>query len=228
MQLNDEQILNKPRAEVWSALNNPEVLKRSIPGCDTFEAEGENKYRIGLVVAVGPIKARFNGRLEISDIEELFGYSLTFEGSGGTAGFGKGTAKVKLADTEAGTLLSYAVDAEVGGKLAQVGSRLIDGVARRKAKEFFGGFSKQLNGGQSIKEIHEASDIKLSQNQPEIEAGKKPESMVRKTERGPIQGRTESANSQLSTISLLAASVAVLGASVAVLAAAVVIGFGLR
>ena len=111
MQLKDEQHLGKPRAEVWSALNDPVILKRSIPGCDTFEAEGENKYKIGIVVAVGPITARFNGRLHISDIEDNVGYSLTFEGSGGTAGFGKGTANVKLNDTESGTLLNYTVEA---------------------------------------------------------------------------------------------------------------------
>lgn len=233
MQLKDEQPLGKPRAEVWAALNNSAVLKRSIPGCDTFELEEQDRYKIGVVVAVGPIKARFNGRLHISDIEDNVGYSLTFEGSGGTAGFGKGTAKVQLSDIDSGTLLSYTVDAEVGGKLAQVGSRLIDGVARRKAKEFFGSFANLIEGNLPDDETVEGGDVKgatRSQGEGATQSQSAPEHPQAEHRNNSLPGsETEKVSrSYIAMISTLAASVAVLAASVAVLAAAVVIGVGLR
>lgn len=141
MEMTSEQHISAARDAVWRALNDPEILKRCIPGCESIEREGPDQYRIVMLAAVGPVKARFNGKLAIRDAMPPNGYALAFEGSGGVAGFGKGTATVTLADAEDGTLLSYAASAQVSGKLAQVGSRLIDGVARKLAAEFFTRFN---------------------------------------------------------------------------------------
>ena len=135
MELKGEQILALPREQVWAALNDPAVLKQCVPGCDTFEPEGDNAYKVVMTASVGPVKARFNGALTLSDIEPPVSYKLAFTGSGGAAGFGKGSAQVALAEVEAGTSLTYSVQ-------AQVGARLIDGVAKKMADEFFTRFSK--------------------------------------------------------------------------------------
>lgn len=125
-------------AGVWRALNDPEVLKQCVPGCEAMTQEGEGRYSVIMMAAVGPVKARFNGKLSLSDIREQEGYRLSFEGSGGVAGFGKGGAHVNLAAQDGGTLLNYQAKATVGGKLAQVGSRLIDGVAAKMAADSSG------------------------------------------------------------------------------------------
>jgi hypothetical protein len=147
MKLTGEQKLALPRDRVWQALNDPEILKRCVPGCDTFEPDGPNRYNVGMSLAVGPVKARFRGKLTLADIVPPQSYSLTFEGSGGAAGFGKGSANVKLTDIDGGTLLAYDMDAQVGGKLAQVGTRLIDGVSRKIADEFFTRFARAVSTG---------------------------------------------------------------------------------
>src|SRR4051794_25796471 len=145
MELVGEQTLSLQRERVWQALNDPDVLRRCVPGCDLFEREDENRYKVAMTAAVGPVKARFNGKLTLSDIQPPNSYSMSFEGSGGAAGFGKGQARVSLADSEGdSTRLSYAVNAQVGGKLAQVGARLIDGVARMMADQFFSRFAKEV------------------------------------------------------------------------------------
>lgn len=144
MELTGKQILSVPQDRVWAALNDPAILRRCIPGCDSFEPSGENQYDIVMAVAVGPIKARFKGKLQLTDIQAPDSYTLNFDGSGGSAGFGRGTAKVSLAPGSAGTELAYAVQAKVGGNLAQVGARLIDGVAKKMADEFFTRFKTQL------------------------------------------------------------------------------------
>ncbi|MBL0422644.1 carbon monoxide dehydrogenase subunit G [Ramlibacter sp. AW1] len=139
MQLKGEEHIPLDPALVWAALNQPDVLKAAIPGCETLE-ETEEGFRIGMLAAVGPVRARFNGKLVLADVCAPTSYTLMFEGSGGVAGFGKGTAHVRLAEVEGGTCLSYEATAQVGGKIAQVGSRLIDGVAARMAGEFFSRF----------------------------------------------------------------------------------------
>lgn len=111
MDIQGEKILATPRAEVWRALNDPAILRRCIPGCDTFEAEGENRYRVAMQAAVGPVRARFAGKLQLRDVIAPTSYALAFEGSGGVAGFGKGTAQVELADAPGGTLLRYRAEA---------------------------------------------------------------------------------------------------------------------
>jgi carbon monoxide dehydrogenase subunit G len=137
MELTGTQEIRLGQDAVWKALNDPSILQQCIPGCESFEPAGEAQYQTVMAATVGPVKARFKGKLSLSDIRPPSGYALSFEGSGGAAGSGKGSARVSLAATPRGTQLSYSVTAQVGGKLAQVGSRLIDGVAGKMAEEFF-------------------------------------------------------------------------------------------
>jgi carbon monoxide dehydrogenase subunit G len=146
MEMTGEQLIPVPQAQVWRALNDPEVLKACIAGCESIERVSDTEYRVAMVAAVGPVKARFNGKLLLADLNPPNSYSLSFEGSGGAAGFGKGGARVSLTTEGAGTRLSYTATASVGGKLAQVGSRLIDGVARKMADDFFTAFNEKLAG----------------------------------------------------------------------------------
>jgi hypothetical protein len=146
MEMTGEQLIPVPQAEVWRGLNDPEVLKACIAGCESIEKVSDNEYKVVIVAAVGPVKAKFNGKLLLSDLNPPNSYSLSFEGSGGAAGFGKGGAQVSLKSEGAGTRLSYSAKASVGGKLAQVGSRLIDGVARKMADDFFVAFNEKLAG----------------------------------------------------------------------------------
>jgi len=144
MELTGERILPLPRERVWDALNDPEILKVSVPGCESLERVDDTHYKVVMAAAVGPVKARFNGKLTLTDLRAPEAYSLSFEGSGGAAGFGKGTAQVELAPEGSGTKLVYRANAQVGGRLAQVGARLIDGVAKKMAEEFFGRFTEAL------------------------------------------------------------------------------------
>jgi uncharacterized protein len=147
MELTGEQIVPLPRERVWAALNDPEILKASVPGCESFERVEDNQFQMVMAATVGPIKARFKGKMVLTDLQPPQSYSLTFEGSGGAAGFGKGGAHVDLVSESSGaTRLVYRSHAQVGGRLAQVGGRLIDGVARKMAEEFFGRFTAALVG----------------------------------------------------------------------------------
>jgi carbon monoxide dehydrogenase subunit G len=146
MEMTGEQLIPVPQAEVWRALNDPEVLKACIAGCETIERVSDTEYRVAMTASVGPVKAKFSGKLVLSDLNPPNSYSLSFEGSGGAAGFGKGGAQVSLKPEGSGTRLSYTAKASVGGKLAQVGSRLIDGVARKMADDFFAAFNRKLAG----------------------------------------------------------------------------------
>ena len=130
--------------QAWEALNDPEVLKLCIPGCDSIEATGENAYALVNAIKVGPVSAKFKGSLQLADIQAPSSYTIHFEGNGGAAGFGKGTARVTLTPDEAGCTLGYAVNATVGGKIAQVGQRLIDGVAKSMAESFFKRFDEEM------------------------------------------------------------------------------------
>ena len=152
MEMTGEQLIAVPQAEVWRALNDPEVLKACIPGCESIDKTSENEYRIAMTAAVGPVKAKFTGKLVLSDLQPPNSYSLSFEGSGGAAGFGKGGAHVSLQPDGAGTRLTYTAKASIGGKLAQVGSRLIDGVAKKMADDFFTAFNRTLAGASSGKQ----------------------------------------------------------------------------
>jgi len=145
MEMQGSRHLPVSQQQAWEALNDPEVLKACIPGCDKVEATGENQYAIGMTVRVGPVGARFNGRIALVEVEPPSSYTLNFDGQGGAAGFGKGSAKVKLAPAQGpGCELNYAAQAQVGGKIAQVGQRLIDGVARSMADDFFKRFDDEM------------------------------------------------------------------------------------
>src|SRR5262245_54578542 len=149
MEMQSSRSVPGPVPTVWAALNDPAFLKDCIPGCETIEPDGENTYRIAMAARIGPVSAKFNGRMQLSDIDPPNGYTLSFEGQGGAAGFAKGDAKVSLAPAENGaaTTMSYTVNAQVGGKIAQIGSRLVDGAAQKLADEFFATFSDKVAAG---------------------------------------------------------------------------------
>ena len=144
MEMTGEQLIPLPQAEVWRGLIDPDVLKASIPGCETIERVSDSEYKVAVTAAIGPVKAKFKGKLVLSDIRAPDSYSLAFEGSGGAAGFAKGGAQVALSPEGKGTRLRYSAKASIGGKLAQVGSRLIDGVAAKMADDFFARFNETL------------------------------------------------------------------------------------
>ncbi len=144
MDMTGERFIALPQQRVWDALNDPEVLKACIPGCDSIEKVSPTEYKVAMTAAVGPVKARFAGKLTLSDVNPPHAYSLAFEGSGGAAGFGKGSSRVQLIAEAAGTRLGYTATASVGGKLAQVGSRLIDGVAHKMTDDFFARFEQAV------------------------------------------------------------------------------------
>jgi hypothetical protein len=145
MELKGERTLPSDQNTAWAALTDVEVLKNCIPGCETFTALDGNRYEMAMTAAIGPVKSRFKGTLDMADIEAPNHYTLKFDGSGGAAGFARGEARVELqAISATETRLSYAANAHVGGKLAQVGSRLIDAAAGATADKFFEAFSAQL------------------------------------------------------------------------------------
>lgn len=146
MKMNDSREIAAPRAEVWQALLSPEVLKECVPGCQEMSGSAEEGLEATVVQKVGPVKATFKGAVTISDVVEGESLTLTGEGKGGAAGFAKGGAKVTLADSDVGTLLTYDVEAKVGGKLAQLGSRIIDGFAKKMAEQFFTRFQDVVEG----------------------------------------------------------------------------------
>jgi len=146
MEMTGEQLIALGQRATWDALNDPAVLKDCIPGCESMERVGDNEYEVLLVARVGPVSAKFKGRMTVTDSDPPRAYTLVFEGQGGAAGFAKGEATVALAQQDGGTRLTYVAKAAIGGKLAQVGARLIDGVARKLAGEFFSAFNARVSG----------------------------------------------------------------------------------
>jgi uncharacterized protein len=147
MEMSNSRDVPAPPERVWQALNDPDTLKACIPGCETFERDGDDAYRTVIAAKVGPVSARFSGRVQLLDIDAPNGYTLKFQGQGGAAGFANGEARVSLAPGErGGTTLAYRVKAQVGGKLAQIGSRLIDGAASKLAEDFFARFVERVAG----------------------------------------------------------------------------------
>jgi carbon monoxide dehydrogenase subunit G len=137
MTMNGEAVLPADRKKVWVALNDPEVLKACIPGCQELDKVSDTEFQATVRAAVGPVKATFKGRVQLLDLDPPNGYRIAGEGQGGVAGFAKGGANVRLEDAEGGTRMTYDVEAQIGGKLAQLGGRLINGVAKKYADEFF-------------------------------------------------------------------------------------------
>ncbi|RST50962.1 CoxG family protein [Variovorax sp. DXTD-1] len=159
MEMLGNRRLGVTQQQAWEALNDPETLKKCIPGCDKFELTGDNQYSVALALKIGPVSAKFSGKVMLSDIVAPDGYKLTFEGQGGVAGFAKGSSSVTLrpldgaantdaeavaAPSPAGCELDYTVQAQVGGKIAQLGQRLIDGAAKSTADDFFKRFEAEM------------------------------------------------------------------------------------
>lgn len=137
MKMTGEYVIPASREAVWEALNDPEVLKACIPGCEYVNKTSDTEMEAAVTAKVGPVKAKFKGKITLSDMDPPNGYTISGEGSGGAAGFAKGGAKVALSEADDGTRLAYDVDAQVGGKLAQIGQRLVDGTAKKMADQFF-------------------------------------------------------------------------------------------
>jgi len=146
MEMHATRTIAADRMTVWAALNDPEVLKACIPGCEELTGSPEEGFQATVKQKVGPVKATFKGEVTLSEVVPGEGYKISGEGKGGVAGFAKGGAEVRLTDSEGGTLLSYDVKASVGGKLAQLGSRLIDGFAKKMADQFFENFKTAVEG----------------------------------------------------------------------------------
>jgi carbon monoxide dehydrogenase subunit G len=144
MDMTGERRIPAPRLRVWEALNNPDVLKAAIPGCESMEKLSESELKATAAVKIGPIAARFTGRVQLLDLDPPNSYRIEGEGQGGVAGFAKGGAIVKLVDDGEATLLTYDVKAQVGGKIAQLGARLIDATAKQMADAFFNNFSNAV------------------------------------------------------------------------------------
>jgi carbon monoxide dehydrogenase subunit G len=144
MDMQGSRQLGVTQQQAWAALNDPEVLKVCIPGCESIESAGDHAYAISSMVKVGPVAARFKSTIELTDIREPESYTLNFNGNGGAAGFGQGSARVTLTPGAQGCELGYVVNAKVGGKIAQVGQRLIDGVAKSMAESFFRHFDEEM------------------------------------------------------------------------------------
>lgn len=145
MQISNQQNLSVSQQHAWDALNNLEVLQKAIPGCESLVETAPQNYEVHIMAAVGPVKAKFKGRLKLSDLQPPASYRIDFEGQGGAAGHGKGSASVRLEPTtETSCVLLYEATATVGGKIAQIGQRLVDMAAQKMAGEFFQSFNAQL------------------------------------------------------------------------------------
>jgi carbon monoxide dehydrogenase subunit G len=147
MELHGSQVVRAPRQQVWDALNDPVILSRCIPGCEEVAKVSETEMHTRVAVKIGPVRARFSGKIFMSDIVAPSACTLSFEGTGGAAGFAKGSSRVSLTDEGTATRLTYSVEASVGGKLGQIGGRLIDSSAKKMADEFFAAFDAALTGG---------------------------------------------------------------------------------
>lgn len=163
MEMTGEQLIPAAQQQTWDALNDPEILKACIPGCESIEKHSETDYEVRMTARVGPVSAKFKGKLSLSDLNPPHSYAIAFEGQGGVAGFGKGSAQVHLAtdaiEGRPATKLTYSVKANVGGKLAQIGSRLVDAASRKIAGDFFSAFNDKVAAAHGAEEhaVHEES-----------------------------------------------------------------------
>lgn len=162
MKMSGTREIAAPQSEVWQKLNDVEVLKRCIPGCETLERSGENDLKATVAVKIGPVSARFNGAVTLSDLDPPNGYRISGSGSGGVAGSAKGGANVRLKPAGAGTELSYDVDADVSGKIAQLGGRLIDATAGSLANQFFDRFANEFAAPTPVTDATAASPARAA------------------------------------------------------------------
>jgi len=146
MEMTGDHLISADRQTVWEALNDTEVLRECIPGCKTLERTSDTELTATVVTKIGPVKAKFSGDVRLENLNPPHSYTISGEGKGGIAGFAKGGADVTLVEEEGGTRLAYVVDAKVGGKIAQLGSRLIDSTAKKLANKFFASFSEMVGG----------------------------------------------------------------------------------
>ena len=149
MDMSGEYTISASREAVWTALNDPEVLTRCIPGCEAIVASSATEFTADMQAKIGPVKAKFATEIELHDLEPPESYTIVGQGKGGAAGFAKGSAKVHLSEAGDDTVLRYELDMQVGGKLAQIGSRLVSGAARKIADQFFAAFAEQLGAAPS-------------------------------------------------------------------------------
>jgi len=176
MEMKGEQLVPASQADTWAALNDPDILKACVPGCESIERVSDNEYAVLMTARVGPVAAKFKGKLTLSDLKPPQSYSIAFEGQGGVAGFGKGGAQVQLAPESEGTRLTYQVKANVGGKLAQIGSRLVDAAARKLADDFFTAFNEKVaslhgpaaHGGHEAHEEHHPEPVPRDPDLPDV------------------------------------------------------------
>ncbi len=148
MEISGEFTIAAPRQRVWDALNDPEILKQCIPGCESIDRQSDTEFETRMLAKIGPVKARFVSSIVLSDLTPPHSYTISGQGKGGPAGFGKGSAQVELEEIPDGTRLSYSAKLQVGGKLAQIGSRLVGGAAKKIAKNFFSAFAELVPAGQ--------------------------------------------------------------------------------
>ena len=144
MEMSGEERIPASQNDTWAALNDPETLKACVPGCESIERVSDEEFQVLMVARIGPVSAKFKGKLVLADLNPPTSYSISFEGQGGAAGFGKGAAQVQLAPEGDVTLLRYQVKASVGGKLAQIGSRLVDAAAKKISQDFFTAFREKV------------------------------------------------------------------------------------
>ena len=172
MEMTGEQMIHATQAATWAALNDPAVLKECVPGCESIERSGDNEYVVLMTARVGPVSAKFKGKMTLSNIAAPDSYSIAFEGQGGVAGFAKGSADVRLAAVGHDTKLTYKVKANVGGKLAQIGSRLVDAAANKVANDFFAAFNEKVgkpaHGAEERHDEHHPEPVARDPDLPQI------------------------------------------------------------
>ncbi len=192
MEMTGEFRIPAPRQRVWEGLNDPEILKQAIPGCQTIEKVSDTEFTAKVVAKVGPVRATFSGKVTLADLDPPQGYTIAGEGTGGVAGFAKGSAKVRLDEDGEASVLKYEVQAHVGGKLAQIGSRLIDATSRKMAEDFFTRFAAAVAPGEagSAAPIGEAAG---GETGPMARVGVEPAPAVRATEAAPAADRETAA-----------------------------------
>ena len=162
MEMTGEQLIHASQADTWAALNDPEMLKACVPGCESIDRSSDIEYVVQMTARVGPVSAKFKGKLNLSNMNPPHSYSIAFEGQGGVAGFAKGGADVSLTPEGHSTRLAYKVKANVGGKLAQIGSRLVDAAANKVANDFFVSFNEKVG-----KPAHAAEEHPHDEHHPE-------------------------------------------------------------
>jgi hypothetical protein len=172
MEMTGEQLIPASQADTWKALNDPDFLKECVPGCESIDLVAENEYAVAMTARVGPVSAKFKGKLLISDLKPPHSYAIAFEGQGGVAGFAKGSAQVALAPEGDATRLAYSARANVGGKLAQIGSRLVDAAANKVANDFFSAFNERMSAmhgaAAAAHEEHHAEPVPRDPDLPDV------------------------------------------------------------